>query len=155
MQLIIAQLRDQAAGKASAAIAGEIYKTARPFAPIVRARILNIPSGGGVPYHQPPGLRARIARCVTPFASFRGDVVIVGVEMDPRKMPSGQYSLPLGMQGVKRWRHPLFGDDEHWYTQGNAPHEYFYGAMQPLGPASRRAIERALDQISRQISGAG
>lgn len=156
MQLIIAQLRDQAAGKMSATIAGNLYKTARPFAPVVRANILNIPVKGLVPYKQPPGLRLRIARCVTPFASWRGDFVAVGVEMDPRKMPSGQYALPLYMEGAKpRWRHPIFGIVDKWTMQGNAPHPYFYTAMQPLGPASRRAIERALDSVSRQISGAG
>lgn len=162
MQLIIGQLRAQAAGKMNATIAGNLYKTARPFAPLVRAAIVNIPSAGGKPYKQPPGLRLRIARCVTPFASWRGDLITIGVEMDPRKMPSGQYALPLYMQGAKpRWRHPLFGDYADWYAQqvpahsGQGSHPYFYGVMTPLGPASRKAIERALDSVTRQISGAG
>jgi hypothetical protein len=153
MQLIIAELRKAADGGMSAEIAKNLAPVARPFAPVVRAAILNIPVKGLVPYRQPPGLRLRIARCVTTFASWQGDRVVAGIEMDPRKMPSGQYSLPLGMQGVKRWRHPLFGMEEHWVMQGNAPHPYFYQNVAGMGPASRKAIGRALDQMTRAISG--
>ena len=154
MQLIIAQLRD-APRNLDQNMAVELAKTARPFAPLVRAAILNIPVKGLVPYKQPPGLRLRIAKTVTPFATITPGLVVIGLKIQPNKMPSGQYSLPLGMQGAKRWRHPVFGNREVWVAQGNAPHPYFYEVMTPLGPASRRAIERALENLSRQISGAG
>lgn len=130
----------------------QLAATARPFAPRVRAAILNIPSGGGVPYHQPPGLRARIADCVQVWSSQAGDLVRVGIEINASLMPDGQKALPLYMEGAKpRWRHPLFGNTEHWYQQGNAPHPYFYTSVGPLGPASRLAMERVAEDIARQI----
>lgn len=148
---VVAELRSMDDAKVSGILLKELAKAARPFAPAVRAAIINIPAGGGEPYHEPPGLRLRIARCVNPWANIRGGVASVGVEMECRRMPSGQYSLPLGMDGVKRWRHPLFGNREHWYTQ--YPHPYFREATAGMGPASRVAVQRALDEITRQLEG--
>ena len=138
--------------KVDARMRAQLAATARPFVPRVRAAILNIPSGGNVPYHQPPGLRARIADCVQTWSNQAGDLVQVGIEVNAALMPDGQKALPLLMDGVKpRWRHPLFGDAEHWYPQGNAPHPYFYASVGPLGPASRLAMERVAEDIARQI----
>jgi hypothetical protein len=88
---------------------------------------------------------------VDTWAEIRGSVVSVGIEINSSRMPSGQMSLPLMMEGVKIWRHPLFGDREHWYTQDS--HPYFYQAVAMYGPASRLAIERALEQITLKVSG--
>lgn len=140
------------AAKIDARMRAQLAATARPFAPRVRAAILNIPSGGGVPYKQPPGLRARIARTVQVWANQVGNLVQVGIEINAAKMPDGQKALPLYMDGAKpRWRHPLFGNFEHWKAQGNAPHPYFYENVGPLGPASQKAMERVAEDIARQI----
>ena len=115
---------------------------ARPFAPAVRASIMNTPAHG--PKHT--GLRARIARCVQTWAEIRGNVVSVGVEVNASKMPSGQMSLPLYLEGSKApWRHPLFGHDP-WY--GQDAHPYFWQAVALYGPASQRAVQRAADRIA-------
>jgi hypothetical protein len=155
LRAVIAELRRQDNLAVTRQMRRELAATARPFVPRIRAAILNIPSGGGVPYRQPPGLRARIADCVQTWATGGtqdSPVVRVGVEVNSALMPDGQKSLPLYMDGVKpRWRHPLFGDTEHWYAQGNAPHPYFYASVGPLGPASRVAIERVAEDIKRQI----
>lgn len=120
---------------------------ARPLAPAVRASILAIPSKGLVPYQQPPGLRLRIASTVVPWAKIYDDLVTVGVEIDASRMPDGQKALPLYMEGAKApWRHPLFGNREHWQMQD--AHPYFYQAVAWYGPAARTAIDRALDDIT-------
>lgn len=152
LRAVIAELSRQDSAAVTRKMRAQLAATARPFAPRVRAAILNIPSGGGVPYHQPPGLRARIAATVQVWASEDGGIVRVGVEINASLMPDGQKALPLYMDGAKpRWRHPLFGDREHWYQQGNAPHPYFYASIGPLGPASRLAMERVAEKIARQI----
>lgn len=120
----------------------EAAKAARPFAPAVRAAILNTPAYG--PKHT--GLRGRIAGCVQTWAEIRGDMVSVGVEVNSARMPSGEKSLPLMLEGSKAWRHPLFGDDSHWVAQ--ASHPYFWQAVAFYGPASQRAIQRAADRIA-------
>jgi len=155
LRAVIAELRRQDNAAVTRQMRAQLAATARPFVPQVRAAILNIPSAGNVPYHQPPGLRARIAACVTTWSTggtATDPVVRVGVEVDASRMPDGQKALPLYMDGVKpRWRHPLFGNELRWYFQGNAPHPYFYDAVAPLGPASRLAMERVADDIARQI----
>ena len=127
----------------------ELRKSQRPFAPRVRAAIMNTPSKGLVPYHQPPGLRLRIARCVQTWAEIRGSMVTAGVEVQADRMPSGQKALPLYLDGKKApWRHPLFGKDP-WY--GQAAHPYFDRAVALYGPASENAVRRAADQIKRRF----
>ena len=130
----------------------ELAKVARPFAPALRARILNIPVNRGGS-RRDPGLRQKIAACVETFATINGPVVRVGIAVNPQRMPDGEHSLPLMMEGVKPWRHPVFGDRTNWVSQES--HPYFDDAMGGLGPASARAVERALDAITARISRGG
>lgn len=127
---------------------------ATPVAPAnaVRTRILAIPVKGLKPYNQVPGLRKRIANCVIAWADVWEGSVYVGIAIDSSRMPPGQYSLPLGMEGVKPWRHPVFGDDP-WVDQGNAPHPYFYEAASVLSVRAKRAINKVLDQITTAVGG--
>ena len=122
----------------------QLQASQRPFAPRVRAAILNTPAHG--PKHT--GLRVRIARCVQTWVKIEGDMVSAGVEVDASRMPSGQKSLPLYLDGAKApWRHPFFGDRSRWYSQ--ASHPFFARAVALYGPASERAVARAADQIAR------
>jgi hypothetical protein len=121
----------------------QLLASQRPFAPRVRAAILNTPAYG--PKHT--GLRLRIAKCVQTWVVIRGDLVSAGVEVDASRMPSGQKSLPLYLDGAKApWRHPLFGDRSRWY--GQASHPFFARATALYGPASERAVQRAADQVT-------
>lgn len=119
----------------------QLLATQRPFAPRVRAAILNTPAHG--PKHT--GLRLRIARCVQTWVEIHGDMVSAGVEVNASRMPSGQKALPLYLNGSKApWRHPLFGKPP-WYTQ--AAHPFFDAATAGYGPAQARAVQRAADAI--------
>ena len=80
------------------------------------------------------------------WVEIRGDLVSAGIEVDSSRMPSGQKSLPLYLDGAKSpWRHPLFGDRARWYSQ--ASHPYFARAVALYGPASERAVQRAADRV--------
>jgi hypothetical protein len=120
----------------------ELAATQRPFAPRVRAAILNTPAYG----RKHTGLRARIARCVQTWVTIEGTLVSAGVEVNASRMPSGEKSLPLMLNGNKVWRHPFFGDYARWY--GQASHPYFARAVEQYGPAGRNAVQRAADQIA-------
>jgi len=121
----------------------ELHASQRPFAPRVRAAILNTPAYG--PKHT--GLRVRIAKCVQTWVVIRGDLVSAGVEVDASRMPSGQKALPLYLDGAKApWRHPLFGNRDRWYSQ--ASHPYFARAVEMYGPFGGRAVQRAADAIT-------
>jgi hypothetical protein len=128
-------------------IRAEMAKAARPFAPAVRASILNIPTHGS----KHTGLRLRIARCVQTWAEINGPQISVGVEVNGSRMPSGQMALPLYMEGAKApWRHPVYGDRAVWVSQ--EAHPYFWRAVQLYGPASLRAVSRAVQLMSDQIA---
>jgi hypothetical protein len=86
---------------------------------------------------------------VETFAAIQGDVVSVGVKVNAARMPDGEHSLPLMLDGVKPWRHPFFGDPERWYPQES--HPYFTEATAGLGPASQRAVERATDDLAARL----
>jgi len=121
----------------------ELHKSQRPFAPRVRAAILNTPAYG----RKHTGLRVRIAGCVQTWVVIRGDMVSAGVEVDASRMPSGQKALPLYLDGAKApWRHPLFGDRDRWY--GQPAHPYFARAVEMYGPFGGRAVQRAADAIT-------
>lgn len=122
---------------------------ARPLTPMVRASILNIPTFG----EKHTGLRTRIAGCVETWAYINGPDVQVGVAINPSKMPPGQYSLPLYMEGAKApWRHPVYQNTDRsapWVTQ--QPYPYFYQATTWYGPAARRTLSAMLDEIRNRV----
>lgn len=152
LRLVIAELRQAGSGEIPVELRAEMAKAARPFAPLVRAAIMNIPVKGEVPYHQPPGLRARIAACVESWAEIHGPEVSVGVEVNASRMPNGQKALPLYMDGDKApWWHPVFGNRDPGVIQ--EAHPYFWDTVQPMLPATARAIERAVQKIADTIHG--
>jgi hypothetical protein len=66
-------------------------------------------------------------------------------------MPAREMSLPLMMEGAKRWRHPVYGNTGNWVQQ--APRPYFYQAASGFGRAGGDALKAALEDITRQING--
>jgi hypothetical protein len=114
----------------------------------VRASALAIPAMG----EKHTGLRARIAACAETASWDSGPrEVSVAVEIQPQRMPPREKSLPLMMDGAKRFRHPVFGDRLNWVSQEQ--HPYFTRAASGFGRAAGPAMQRALDDITRQING--
>lgn len=125
----------------------ELRAAARPLVPKVRAAIRNIPSSRG---YSPDGLRGALAKATKLEVKTAGRSAGVAIRVDGRKMPSHMKSLPSMVEGKKRWRHPVFGNRNVWVNQPK--HPYFYDALRVAGPASRRAVSRVLDGITRDIS---
>jgi len=72
--------------------------------------------------------------------------------MDARRMPSGRENLPAYMEGVRyytRWRHPVFGNEEHWVTQPR--HPYFYRTLRPFEVQTAKAAEAAIQAIRKDL----
>ncbi len=116
----------------------------------IRIKIMAIPTHDG---HS--GLRVRLARCVRVASRTTGREATVAVYMDPRRMPDGQLALPLTMEGIKVWRHPVFatGSPETWRWVTQEPHPYFYPVVAANTGAARLAIKRALEDIKRYVDG--
>ncbi|HEY6116223.1 MAG TPA: hypothetical protein VI172_09720 [Candidatus Dormibacteraeota bacterium] len=124
----------------------ELRATAQPFVPLVRNSIKSIPSKR--PYTA-EGLRGQLAKATRIEVRTVGRDAGVAIRVDGRKMPSKMKALPKGMEGTKRWRHPVFGNREVWVNQ--APHPYFFHVVRPAAVAGRRAAARVVDSITRDI----
>lgn len=125
----------------------ELRAVAQPYVPLVRNSIKSIPSKR--PYSA-EGLRGRLSKATRVEVRTVGRDAGVAIRVDGRKMPSKMKALPKGMEGTKRWRHPVFGNREVWVTQ--RPHPYFFKVVRPAGAAGRRAASRVVDSITRDIS---
>lgn len=125
----------------------ELRKAAAPLVPKVRASIRSIPSKQA---YSPDGLRGTLARATRLEVKTTGREAGVAIRVDGRKMPAHMKSLPSMVEGKKRWRHPVFGNREVWVDQAKQP--YFYNVVRVAGPASRRAVNKVLDGISKDIS---
>ncbi|HEY9375170.1 hypothetical protein [Streptomyces sp.] len=125
----------------------ELRAAATPLVPVVRASIRNIPSSRGF---SPDGLRGQMVRATRVEVRTVGRDAGAAIRVDGRKMPDKRRSLPSMVEGKKRWRHPVYGNRAVWVTQTSRP--YFYRVVRPAGAASRRAVNRVLDGITRDIS---
>jgi hypothetical protein len=68
------------------------------------------------------------------------------IRVDGRKMPAGKRSLPKYMEGLKPWRHPVFGNRGVWVTEQS--HPYFFKTVEPLG----KEFGVELNAIARRIA---
>ena len=125
----------------------ELRKAAAPLVPKIRQSIRSIPSSRG---YSPDGLRGALSKAVKLEVKTVGKQAGVAIRVDGRKMPAHMKSLPSMVEGKKRWRHPVFGHREVWVNQPSEP--YFYHVVRVAGPASRRAVSKVLDGISKDIS---
>jgi hypothetical protein len=126
----------------------ELRKAAKPLVPAVRASIRQIPSKR--PYSV-AGLRGQLSRATKLEAKTSGRQAAVTIRVDGRKMPNHSKSVQAYMEGSKpRWRHPVFGNTENWVQQDPKP--YFYKVVKAAGPKARKAVNKVVDQISKDIT---
>jgi hypothetical protein len=124
----------------------ELRAAARPVVPLVRSSIRAIPSSR--PYSA-AGLRGRMSASTALEIKTTGRQAAAIIRVDGRKMPAQAKALAAYMEGSKpRWRHPVYGRDV-WVVQ--PPHPYFYRLMAFAGRGTRRAVNRVMDSISKDI----
>lgn len=107
---------------------------------------LSIPAAGPAS----TGLRSSIARATQIRIVTGGVNVVVRVWVNPARMPAGQQSLPALMEGLSKWRHPTFSEDEGWVTQ--PAHPYFAPAVELAGlKAAQKAAISAVSETAAEI----
>ncbi|MFJ2719366.1 hypothetical protein [Streptomyces sp. NPDC087437] len=125
----------------------ELRQAAKPMVPAVRKAIRQIPSKRR---YTASGLRGRMSKATKLEVRTTGKDAGVRIRVDGRKMPNKEKSLQSYMEGVKpRWRHPVFGHDV-WVQQPSRP--YFFKTVDQLGRQTRQNVNRAIDQVARDIS---
>jgi hypothetical protein len=95
------------------------------------------------------GLRQALAKATQIRVVTGGKNVVVRVWVNPARMPAGQQSLPGLMEGLGKWRHPVFGTDT-WVDQ--ASHPYFQHATEVAGiKAAQKAAIAAVQATAAEI----
>lgn len=122
-------------------LAKNIREAVKPLVPELRSAIKSLPSKG-----HGTGLRDKTARGVQVKVSLSGPRVGARVRVDPRLFPADAKSLPKRLEGIGRWRHPVFGTDT-WVTQ--APHPYFYNTILPHKTRIQTQVAQVLEDTAR------
>lgn len=106
-------------------------------------------SGGGVvPPDRSTGLRRRVAAATR--ISVLGSGIRIRVE-GKRVDPVYGQSLSRGLDGLGRWRYPVFGNRA---VRGeNFGQEVFYRTLRRHEPRWRRGVIRAMEATAREIAG--
>lgn len=126
----------------------ELRVAAAPLVPAVRASIRATPSKRA---YSADGLRGQMSRATTLQVKTVGKQASVVIRVDGRKMPNRSKAVQSYMEGVKSpWRHPVYGNREVWVKQD--PNPYFYKVMAAAGPRARVAVNRVLNQVSKDIT---
>lgn len=97
------------------------------------------------------GLRDSVARSLRLVTKTGSRLPRVRIEVDASKMPEDQRTLPRHLDSAKGWRHPRFGDREHWYHQQGKP--WFSVTIERHAPAVRASILKAMDDIAKKVEG--
>jgi hypothetical protein len=87
------------------------------------------------------GLRDRIAAAIV-VKIMTGIKSGVTISASSSKMPAGQATLVRGWEAAKGFRHRLFGDPDHWYTQKGRP--YFRAPIYGRRATVQAAVEAAM-----------
>jgi len=152
-------------------MAKDLYRALResglPIVEDVRAAVLAIPSKSDGPtvarsrramarfgkskarfktmakFERKAGLRETIARAVKQSVSASGGTITIKVDAD--MLPNNQRMLPWDLEGVSRWRHPVYGHDV-WVTQSS--HPFFFPTVQRDLPAFDAAVNKVIDEAT-------
>ena len=94
------------------------------------------------------GLRSRTA-AATRISILRSGIrmAVAGRRVDARY---GQ-SLTRGLDGLGRWRHPVYGNREVWTQQYGR--EVFYTTARRFEPRFRAGIGRVMEEFAQEIAG--
>lgn len=94
------------------------------------------------------GLRGRIANATDVVPLPKGvRFQVDGAQVDP----AYGRSLAWYVNGVGRWRHPVFGNTEAWTQQTGEV--VFAPTLRAQESAYRMQLERVLDEVAREIEG--
>ena len=136
---------EQAAAELSYRLSGALQEEGQQALAEVRAAWLGVEvqssrGGGGS-----TGLRARVA-AATVAKPHPGGVTI---EVESGRVGDYGRTLVYGLNGMGRWRHPVFGNDLVWAQQYGQ--EVFYRTLRGRGWESR--LQRVVDDVAREIRG--
>lgn len=107
-------------------------------------------AGGGT---KSTGLRSRVAAATR--IQILGSGIRVSVQASKVDPVYGR-SLTYGLNGLGRWRYPVFPDPDktraEWTWRQNVGQEVFHTTLRRFEPRWRRGIQKAMDEIAAEIT---
>lgn len=100
------------------------------------------------------GLRGNVAHNVDKTVTGDGGDFTVSVDAN---LPGdeGEQIIPLGLDRLTGWRHPVFGNPKVWVQQVPLTHEWFTDAFEGRSDQIENEIQDALDEAVNKIADAG
>lgn len=148
LQRLARRLREAGAGGLQRRLVEGVVDEAQPALAAVRAAWLGVEVSSEGSGGSSSGLRARTAAATDVEPTGRGvRFAVDGAQIDP----AYGRSLAWYLNGVGRWRHPVFGNTNAWTTQrGETVFAPTLRAHEPLWLAR---LERVCDEVAREIEG--
>lgn len=115
---------------------------AEALADVARGRVLGLPTPANAGH---TGLRAKVAAGVHVERQGTG-----GVRVQTSMPTRSEGIIPRGLDRVKGWRHPLFGDKDHWFS--NPGYDWFISTFSNAEKAIERDLTSVLERAARDIA---
>ncbi|MFD8117095.1 hypothetical protein [Streptomyces microflavus] len=122
-----------------------IEELAEPLAGKARAKVIGLPTPSNA---GSTGLRQRVAEGVAVRVNGRGGVRITTSMSEP-----DERIIPRGLDRARGWRHPLFGNRDHWFA--NPGYSWFMETMQDGQGEFERELTDVIEDTARDIADAG
>ena len=143
-------LRQTADGKRMLArLRRELRREAAPAVEAARRAALSLPSKRVNAARGRVSLRAALAKATRSRLTLGKTRAGLVIEVSQRAMPEGMKSLPVYVEGLRRWRHPVYGQDV-WVRQDPMP--FFYDAVRPYENRLPDAGRRIIAEVEREIT---
>lgn len=121
----------------------EIEQLAEKYADKARRKVMSLPTPRNAGH---TGLRARVAAGVhvvnTPGA---------GVRVTTSMARPDERIIPLGLDRKEGWRHPLFGDKNHWFR--NPGYSWFRETFSDAQGDFEKHLTNVLENAAHEIAG--
>lgn len=119
----------------------------KPLVPLARTRVLAQPGG-----RRSTGLRRDMARAVQLKVDLglRSERIGVRIRLDGKKLRGRPAGLVGMYEGVKPWRHPVFGTGV-WVQQ--PARGFLTDTVRPRQASVVRHVERVMDAVGRKLDG--
>jgi hypothetical protein len=138
----------EALGRVDRELPGRLKRSlkddAEDLADVARGRVLGLPTPRNAGH---TGLRAKVAKGVHVEDRGEGGIRVVA-EM---KQPNESY-IPRGLDTVKGWRHPLFGDKSRWFS--NPGYDWFLSTFEQGEKKFESGLDRVLARAADEIADA-
>jgi hypothetical protein len=119
-----------------------IVDDAERLADVAKGRVLGLPTPRNAGH---TGLRSKVAAGVHVERQGTG-----GVRVQTSMPTASEGIIPRGLDRAKGWRHPLFGDKNHWFS--NPGYDWFVSTFARSEDMIESHLHHVLERAAREIA---